>query len=96
MPDLCVPTTDLQIAGANLHTVVDEFDDAEQISDDNRHLVGHSELAKRLDEFASNWSIRRNEMLESIDQLAEVATVTGETFEELEDEFVACLRDGAA
>lgn len=96
MTDLQVPIDDLREAGASLHVVGSELAAAGAASrEDFREIVGHDTLARRLDSFAGNWDKRRNEMIDSVEQLGEIATVAAETFEELETEFVKALQEGS-
>jgi hypothetical protein len=96
MSDLTVSTADLRAAGSNLRYVATEFEHAERITEDYGSMVGHRRLASRLEDFAGNWDDTRNEMLESIKTLAEVATKAGEMYEELEREFVKALTEGGS
>lgn len=96
MSDLKVPIDDLRAAGSSLHLLGTELEAAGNASrSEFRAIVGHETLAKRLDSFAGNWDKRRNEMIESIGSLGEVATAAADTFEELETEFVKALQEGS-
>lgn len=79
-------------AGHALRTVASELEHATSNSERAADAVGDRLLAERVREFADSWQIRRGEMLESIAALAEAATVTGETFAELDTELAAALR----
>lgn len=92
MPDLSVDTAVLIEAGHSLRAVASEFEHADSTSDDAADAVGEHDLADRVREFADNWKIRRGEMLEKIGTLAEQASVTGETFEQLDRDLAAAIR----
>ncbi len=91
MSDLEVDTDELIATGHALRMVAGEFRGAERVVDDHRHAVGHRLLAQRLDESQGSWDDRRNDLLDDIDALAEVAAQLGEVFEEIEASLVAAL-----
>ncbi len=95
MSDLDIDTTVLREGGESLRIVATEFEHANTRSDDAAEACGHSGLGERVRSFAHNWDDRREKMLENIVTLAEYAKVTGETFEEVENEFVAALEGRA-
>lgn len=84
--------TDLLIeAGGQLMSIVDSFtyanDDAESLAE----KVGHGGLAGKVRDFAQNWQSRRQEMLEVIGNLGEVAQGVGLGFEEWDSELANAL-----
>ena len=91
MTDLDIDTAVLTDAGGQLRLVATEFVHANVRSDDVADAVGHGQLAERIREFAHNWDDKREQMVESVGQLAEIACGVGEVFERLETEFVKAL-----
>lgn len=91
MADLRIDTATLRKAGRSLRTVHQEFDKADDNARPGRSVIAHNRLRDRLEEFADSWDDRRKEMTANIEGLGEFAEGAGDTFEQLEDEFVAAL-----
>jgi hypothetical protein len=92
MSDLKIDTWKLRECGASLQFVAQEFSSAEAIAENYAETIGHPGLADKVNDFADNWSVTREEMLGSIQKLAEAATQAGEIFEEIDIELAAALR----
>jgi len=93
--DLNIDTAVLREAGAQLRIVATEFVHANVRSDDVAEAVGHDRLAERIRDFAHNWDDKREQMVEGVGQLAEIASGVGEVFEQVETEFVKALEGGS-
>ena len=91
MSDLEVSSQELIETGTALRLLSGELRDAETIVQDYRSSIGHRGLAERLDEMQGSWDDRRNELVEGIDGIAEVAQEAGKAFEDIEQHLVAAL-----
>lgn len=91
---LSLNTAELQDTGTALRQVAEEFTNASDNSTTIGDAVGHDELRSRIDEFISNWDDKRDEMVESIDGLGDVAEGIGDAFEEIETELAKTLKEG--
>ena len=91
MADLRLDTDELVETGAALRLLAGELRDAENIVEEYADAVGHRRLADTLDEMQGSWDDRRNELVEGIDGIAEVAQEAGKAFEDIEQHLVAAL-----
>jgi hypothetical protein len=89
--DLKVNSADLVATGDALRYLAGELRDAEHIVQDNRGAIGHDQLAHQLDDMQGKWDDRRNQLVEKIKSVADVAKKAGETFEDIEEHLVAAL-----
>lgn len=95
MGHLRLSTDQLIDVGTDLRVVAAEFHDADTLSAAIADAVGHPGLAAKVRDFGRGWDDRRAEMLEEIARLADACTGIGESFERLDSEFAAALRDDA-
>ncbi|MFC0644092.1 hypothetical protein [Cellulomonas phragmiteti] len=93
MGRLRLSTDELITVGTDLRTVAAELHDANLTSTVIADAVGHPALAERVRDFAHGWDGRRAEMLEEVARLADACTGIGESFERLDTQFAAALRD---
>lgn len=91
MPDVKVDTELLREAGGQLMNIVDAFSYAKHDAAELAEYVGHSGLAKRVRNFADNWQSRRQDMLEVIGNLGEVADGVGLGFEQWDTELANAI-----
>ncbi|MBB0243118.1 hypothetical protein FNQ90_03075 [Streptomyces alkaliphilus] len=90
--DLKLSLHDLRNLSRMLDIVADDFEDAEDLASDRSEHVGHGGLAEALEEFATNWSNRREDMVEEIRMAARLAEAAEECFGGLD----TALRDAVA
>ena len=74
MADLDIDLDDLESLVSTLGVVRTEFDSAEQFATTVADLVGHDGLAGVVRDFATQWNLRRSELLEELDYLAAATT----------------------
>jgi hypothetical protein len=79
-----------------LKLVHDEFDKAEDLTDEWRGVVGHDGLGDQLDDFSGNWDGTRENMLESIKSMGELAGQIAQAFEDTDSELERCLTEEGA
>ena len=99
MADISIDLKKLEALQATMRVVRHEFDDAEQFSTTVADLVGHEELAQTVRDFATQWNLRRGELLEELDYIAEATRSIHDTMVELDQELSTVLdsyRPGAA
>lgn len=82
--DLDIDLDDLEALVGVLAVVRREFDGAEQFATTVADLVGHDGLAGVVRDFATQWNLRRSELLEELDYLAEATTSIRDTMIELD------------
>ncbi|TPW75029.1 hypothetical protein [Schumannella soli] len=89
---------DLELLGQlrdDLQLVLDEFTDADDISDAVGEDTGHDELKDRVHDFAHKWNDKRKEMLEAITTLqGQIAQIT-DNFTKVDKELAKALEEGA-
>ncbi|WP_103501502.1 MULTISPECIES: hypothetical protein [Streptomyces] len=87
--DFSIRYTEISELGEGLSVVAEELDASERIADDHGDHVSNSMLAEALESFASNWSDKRQELVDDIRGIAAFAQAAGDTFQgldlELED-----------
>lgn len=99
MSDVDVDLDRLKVLMSQLRIVRREFDGAEGFAKRVAELVGHSGLAGVVDDFATQWSVRRGELLEELDYLAETSQAIHDTMIELDQDLsavIASYRSGHA
>jgi hypothetical protein len=89
--DLSIDLERLEALQADMRVVRKEFDEAEEFSQTVADLVGHDRLAGVVRDFASKWNLRRAELLEELDYLAEAAKTIRDTMIELDKELSSVL-----
>ena len=73
MTDLSIDYTRLDALISNLSLVQGEFSSAEQFATQTADLTGHDRLADVVRDFATKWSLRREELLEELQTIADAA-----------------------
>lgn len=91
MPDVKVDTALLKEAGGQLQNIVEAFSYAKHDAGELAGHVGHAGLAKRVRNFADNWQSRRQDMLEVIGNLGEVAEGVGIGYEHWDEELARAI-----
>lgn len=86
MADLQIDLDQLETLMANMKVVRSDFEGAEQFSQTVADLVGHDGLAGVVRDFASQWNMRRAELLEELDFIAQATKSIHDTMVELDQE----------
>lgn len=86
MPDLRIDLDGLLALEQELRMVHAHFGNAEEFSDAVADLVGHPQLHDVVHDFAGKWNIRREELMQEIQRVADTAEAIRETFQELDRE----------
>lgn len=84
MTDLSIDYTRLDALISNLSLVQGEFSSAEQFASQTADLTGHDRLADVVRDFATKWSLRREELLEELQTIADAAESIRDTMRELD------------
>lgn len=82
--DLVVDYDKIEELGTGLETIRSELKNSESIAEEYGEDVSHSGLADALDDFADNWSDKRQEIVEQIGTLAEIAQGSAQAFRALD------------
>ncbi|MEP6481214.1 MAG: hypothetical protein ABJA94_04315 [Rhodoglobus sp.] len=86
MADISIDLERLEALQRTMHTVRREFDEAEEFSQAVAGLVGHDQLANTVRDFATQWNLRRHELLEELDYIAQATKSIHDTMVELDQE----------
>lgn len=69
---------------SDLQTLYDDIDGVTASMDRVQHWIGANNVNGALDEFASNWSIRRGRLLESIEAVRQMVADSHSTFTQVD------------
>lgn len=69
MPDLIVDAT-LDDTDRDLKAITDEFTNAGKRADETAAIWGQRDVSRAMDEFADNWRVHRDEILERLGSLS--------------------------
>lgn len=70
MPDLIVDAT-LDDTNRDLKRIKDEFENASKRADQTARIWGQRDVERAMDEFADNWRVHRDDILEGLGKLSE-------------------------
>ena len=85
MPDLVVSYDELNSARSRIDRAVSTFEGVERVGHDISALVGHPDLAARVNDFADSWDINRRKLTEELGFVTESLTAIIDTFRELDE-----------
>ncbi|WP_165984755.1 hypothetical protein [Streptomyces sp. YIM 98790] len=91
--DLSIRYQEVRDLGLGLEIVAGELEASEDIAEDYAEQVSHDDLADALEEFASNWSDKRTELVESIRAVAWMAELAGDTFQGLDRDLADAVQE---
>ncbi|KAB8163851.1 MULTISPECIES: type VII secretion target [Streptomyces] len=94
MSDLDITVDEVRELGQTLRLVATEFENSEDIASEYADEVSHRDLAHELEEFAENWRIHRNKLMDGLRTLAEHATQAAEGYDGIETELANALQGG--
>lgn len=86
MADIKIDLDRLERAHGNLAKVVTEFTSTEQLGSAAADAVGDPILEIAVDQFVGGWAIRRGELAEELQYLADATKAIHDTFSELDAE----------
>jgi len=81
-------------AAAALDALTREFRAAGDLADDARSAVGHGGLAGALEEFAGGWKVRRQDMVEDMQHLADMTHTAVTTYRDVDTQLAAAVDPG--
>jgi uncharacterized protein YukE len=93
--DLSIDMDSLRGLAKDLKTIADEFQNADDNSDDTAEATGHDELAGKVRDFADKWRIKRQDMTENVVKLQGIIQQIVDTFSEVDTELAKALEDAA-
>lgn len=79
--------------GVTLGQVHAEFQSAERLTESWRDAVGHDGLANKLDDFSGNWDDTRENMLEGIKNMGQLARDIAAAFRDADSELAKALTE---
>ncbi|UCM89495.1 DUF6317 family protein [Streptomyces marincola] len=89
--DLEITVDEVRELGEKLRLVATEFENAEDVASEYADEVGHDGLAGELEEFAENWRIHRNKLMESLESFAEKAREAADGYDGVENDLVDAI-----
>ncbi len=92
--DLDITVDEVRELGSKLRLVATEFENSEDIASDYADEVSHDDLAHELEQFAENWRIHRNKLMESLQSFVEKAEQSADGYDGVEEELVRALQGG--
>ncbi|MDT0341763.1 hypothetical protein [Streptomyces litchfieldiae] len=95
MADLTVTVDDVRDLATKLRQVATEFEHSEDIASDYAEDVSHDDLAHELEQFAENWRVHRNKLMEGLQSFVEKAQQAADGYDGLERELVNALEGGS-
>lgn len=93
--DLDLDLTLLHQLRDDLESVVKEFTDADDFSDDVAEATGHDDLSGHVRDFAHKWNDKRKKMTESVEALHQQIGAITDAFTKLDSELAKALEAGA-
>lgn len=93
--DLTIDMATLKTLAADLSSIVDELENADDNAQGAATATGHDELRDRVNDFADKWKIKREEMLGDVKKLSQILTQIVSTFTEVDAELAKALEDSA-
>jgi hypothetical protein len=90
-----VSTKDLSDMGSQLARLKEEFENASDIVDGFRGYMGSGELADKMDSFATNWKIHREDLCKAIEGLGKTAEGAAQLYDGVDAHLAAALEKSA-
>lgn len=85
----------LEQTQTNLQSILTEFEGAETFSEFVASLTGHSRLEHEVQAFASNWNLKRAEVIEAVTALKDSIGAINDAFNNLDADLAKALSDTA-
>ncbi len=93
--DLSIDMATLETLAADLASIVDELENADDNAKGAADATGHDELRDRVNDFADKWRIKREDMLADVKKLSSILTQIVQTFTEVDADLAKALEDSA-
>lgn len=95
MPDLFVDFSLLESTAGSLNMLIEEFSNATKIVNSYQDAVADHDLLMALDAFASNWAVHREDMVNSMQAVYQMATESHKAYLDTDDKLAQDIRQGA-
>jgi uncharacterized protein YukE len=96
MSDLEIRTDLLEQLTTDLDVIAQEFERADDFSNEIATAVGHDELASKVHDFAHKWNDKRAEMTQAVKALQQQIAAISDAFTQTDSELAKALQDAAA
>ena len=96
MAELEVDIAALRNMAGRLKGLKEEFESQDALTSGHQHAVGSPEIAGALDDFADNWSDKRKELGEMLEEVAGYAVMAADAYAETEQALAANIDESAA
>ncbi|MDT0269534.1 hypothetical protein RM844_24945 [Streptomyces sp. DSM 44915] len=94
MSDLQISVDEVRELATKLRLVATEFENSEDIASEYAEEVSHGDLAHELEQFAENWRIHRDKLMEGLGTFVEHAEQAAEGYDGIETELANALQGG--
>ncbi|MFD2797430.1 hypothetical protein ACFS27_28005 [Promicromonospora vindobonensis] len=94
--DLSINMEQLRELAGDLKVIGDEFQNADNNSEDAADATGDDELRDKVQDFADKWKIKRDEMTGNIVKLQGIIQQVVDTFSQVDTELAKALEQGAS
>jgi uncharacterized protein YukE len=78
--------------GTGLNNVKKAFEGLDKLSDKYEGDFGNGDLADKFGDFASNWEISREKLMEEVDTLGKIAKAAAEAYEDIDHQLAEAIR----
>jgi ABC-type transporter Mla subunit MlaD len=89
---LVVDTAAVRACAEALDVLKRELNDCPAIADAGSDFVGNASVADRLNEFASNWTYHRGQIVGSLDSLSGVCRTLADSLDQIDQELARAQR----
>lgn len=95
MPDLIIDGT-LDETNADLKRIKDEFENVSKRTDQTARIWGQRDVERAMDEFADNWRVHRDEILERLGKFSERVEQACATWSDADKQLASSLETSEA
>jgi len=93
--DIQLDMADLTALASDLAAVIDEFETANDNAKEVAHATGSTSLEGKVEDFATAWNLRRENMIDNIKVLQQTIAMITENFTEVDEELARALEESA-
>ncbi|WP_181801675.1 hypothetical protein [Streptomyces shenzhenensis] len=78
--------------GTGLNNVTKAFEGLEKLTGRYRDDFGHGDLADKFEDFASNWELSREKLMDEVKTLAKIAKESAKAYEAIDHQLADAIR----
>lgn len=95
MSDLKIDVSEVLASASSAERIAGDFSSAERIADETAGYTGHDGLAGKVRDFGGKWDIARGKLEDNLTFIADYLRAVVDTFEDLDTDLAASLRQSA-